>query len=163
MVLLNDYRSSLQPRGRGRANRRFAPYRQPERQSYPDRFESGRFETGRATGGRFTNEGLFAPHWDRPRPEPLPPGESRPPPRFGPSDSSKIRCYACLKYGHKSPQCPEKAGWLNFIFVLIEGILFFKNKIGKCILYKLFLFFLYLVFYNDRDKKGKGGKNVRNT
>ena len=41
--------------------------------------------------------------------QPLPPGESRHPQRFGQTpDPSKIRCFTCFKFGHKSPNCPDK-------------------------------------------------------
>ena len=49
--------------------------------------------------------------WPPPKPDaqPLPPGEVRPPQRFGqPPDQTKIRCFTCFKFGHKSPNCPDK-------------------------------------------------------
>ena len=90
------YRAGNVTRGRGRANKRFAPYRSQDRGSMRENVQT-MYQGHQAQS-----------HWDRSRSEPPPPGESRPPPRFGPPDMSKIRCYACLKFGHKSPQCPEK-------------------------------------------------------
>ena len=90
---------------RGRMARRGAPYRNPPRQ----------FQREPAFNDWSVDQQAYQPwqqtQWSPPKfdSQPLPPGESRPPQRFGqPPDMSKIRCFSCFKYGHKSPNCPDK-------------------------------------------------------
>ena len=91
------YNSNKSPRGA----RRPAPYRPPP---LPYTRHQAIYE--------LTPEGTAYPPWRGPARkdgQPPPPGEVKAPSRFGPSpDPTKIRCFSCFKFGHKSPQCPEK-------------------------------------------------------
>ena len=82
---------------RGKTDRRGGPYRRPN-------------DTQRDMAyGQARPDLQPTQLWQAPRREtqPFPPGETRMPPKFG-SQDQKIRCYSCLKFGHKSPVCPDK-------------------------------------------------------
>ena len=106
-VIFDHFRSNAAPK-RGRASRRPAPYRHPGRNHGRD-----------APSTSWANESQSYPpyppwppmQWSQSKTpgQPLPPGEDKQPQRFGPSpDANKIRCFSCFKFGHKSPNCPDK-------------------------------------------------------
>ena len=99
-------RSNAQPK-RGRASKRMAPYRAPTRHH-----RDGPSTSWASESQTYPPFPPWPPmHWAPPKTstQPLPPGEDKQPQRFGPTpDAGKIRCFSCFKYGHKSPNCPDK-------------------------------------------------------
>ena len=101
------FRSNTNPK-RGRAPRRPAPYRPPSR-NFSRETSNPSWVNDLAPFPPFPawSPGIWTP--PKSNGQPLPPGEDKQPQRFGPPpDGSKIRCFSCFKFGHKSPNCPDK-------------------------------------------------------
>ena len=85
--------------------RRGAPYR-PQARPYARDASSNDWPTDGSMFPPWSQSNWIPPKRDT---QPLPPGEVRPPQRFGSTpDPAKIRCFSCFKFGHKSPNCPDK-------------------------------------------------------